>query len=133
MAQIALDTSRWPVPVVTPQGLVSTSELSDFFAAYSGMIMQRREPYVLLIDLRKAADMPAAQRKLLTDYMKKQEEITGRLCAGTGLIFESVLMKTILTAIFWVKQPPQEVRVFNGLKEAEVWAVEAMARRRRVA
>ncbi len=44
MVQIALDTSGWPVPVVTPQGLVSPAELSAFFAAYSAMIAQRREP-----------------------------------------------------------------------------------------
>ncbi len=133
MAQIGLDTSRWPVPVVTPQGLVSPSELSDFFTAYSAMIAQRRQQYVLLIDLRRSADMPPAQRKLLTDHMKKQEQVLGRLCAGTGLIFESVLMKALLTAIFWVKQPPQEVRVFNTLEEATLWATEAMARRRKVA
>jgi len=133
MAQIGLDTSRWPVPIVTPEGIVSPTELSEFFVSYSAMIEKRREPYVLIIDLRRAADMPAAQRKILTDYMKKQEETLGRLCAGTALIFESKLMKALLTAIFWVKNPPQEVRVFNTLQEAQSWGAEAMARKRKVA
>ncbi len=74
--------------------------------------------------------MPPAQRKLLTDYMKEQEQNRARVCAGTGLIFESVVMKMMLTAIFWVRHPPQEVRVFNTLIEATRWATQVMARQR---
>ncbi len=133
MARINLDIGRWPVPVVTPEGVVSDEELSAFFDQYSGMLRVKREPYSIVIDLRRSADMPAKQRKTLTDYMKKQELVAGMYCAGTALVFESSIMRAILTAIFWIKQPPQEVRVFTNLQEAEDWAREVLRRKQRAA
>jgi hypothetical protein len=133
LARIRLDTNQWPIAVVTPEGVATTEELSEFFAAYTAMLRARREAYVLIIDLRRSADMPAAQRKVLTDYMKKQEDVVRMRCAGTALIFESAVMRAVLTAIFWVKQPPQEVRVFGNVQEAVAWGGEALARRRHVA
>jgi len=133
MASIDLDKSHWPVPVVTPQGLVSTEELSQFFEQYSSMLKARPEVYVLIVDLRRSGDMPPAQRKVLTDFMKKQEDVVGRLCAGTVLVFESALMRALLTAIFWVKNPPQEVRVCASVQEGMEWATQALARKRKAA
>ncbi len=130
VANIKLDTSQWPVTVVTPEGLVSTEELNTFFAAYADMLKRKRDVYALIVDLRRASDMPAAQRKVLTDFMKKQEAVAGMRCAGTALVFESALMRAVLTAIFWVKNPPQEVRVFGNVHEAMEWAPQALARKR---
>jgi hypothetical protein len=133
MSRIDLDISKWPVPVITPEGLVSDEELSEFFENYSRMLQQRREPYALIVDLRRASDMPAKQRKTLTDYMKRQEHVLGMYCAGTALIFESSVMRAILTAIFWIRKPPQEVRVFANVQEADLWARASLARRRQAA
>lgn len=133
MATIDLDKSHWPVLVVTPKGLVSSEELNRFFDQYSAILRERPEVYVLIVDLRRAGDMPAAQRKVLTDYMKKQEAVVGMLCAGTVLVFESALMRALLTAIFWVKNPPQEVRVCSTVQEGLEWAQPALIRKRQAA
>ena len=133
MAKIDLDISRWPTAIVTPTGTVTSEELTQFFESYSSMLRNKREHYALIIDLRRSADMPAGQRKILTDYMKRQEAVAGMLCAGTALVFESTLMRALLTAIFWVRNPPQEVRVFGTVQEATYWAAEALARKSRVA
>ena len=40
---------------------------------------------------------------------------------GCGLVFQSTVLRGILTAIFWLKKPEYEVRVFADVTEAVVW------------
>ncbi len=131
MGQIILQTSDWPVAIVSPHGVVSDEQLSKFFVDYSAMLQGKLESYAIIIDLRRASEMPAKQRKLLTDYMKQQEAVVGRHCAGTVLVFDSPVMRAILTAIFWVRNPPQEVHVAGNLADATNWAHGALQRKRR--
>lgn len=133
MTTIQLDKSHWPVIVVTPMGVASSEELSRFFDQYAAMLKERPEVYALIVDLRRSSDMPAAQRKVLTDFMKKQEDVVGKLCAGTVLVFESAVMRAILTAVFWVKNPSQEVRVCSTVQEGLEWASGAVMRKRKQA
>jgi hypothetical protein len=124
--QIELDTAHWPVPVVRPKGEASGEELKQFLADYSALIRKKREAYVLVIDLRMAADLPAAQRKIITDYMQKQEEFARAYCRGTVLVFSSVMMRALLTGILWVRRPPQPLHIAATLNDANTWALKTL-------
>ena len=113
--------------MVTPAGQISNEELSAFLAQYSALIRAKRAPYVIAIDLRRSSDMPAAQRKIITDYMQKQEEFARLYCRGTVLVFSSALMRALLTGILWVRKPATPLHVAATLDEASEWAEKQIA------
>ena len=129
---IKIDTSYWPVAVVLPSGQVSDDELQTFLSDYSKLIRLKREPYVLVIDLRLASDLKATQRKAITNYMQKQEEFARVYCYGTVLVFSSALMRALLTGILWIRTPPQPLFVSATLEEASEWARKQLGRARRL-
>ena len=119
---ISLDTSRWPLTVVVPGSKVSNEELAAFLTDYTALVRAKREPYVIAIDLRLSSDMPAAQRKIITDHMQKQEEFARLYCKGTVLVFSSAIMRALLTGILWMRKPSQPLHVTATLDEAADWA-----------
>lgn len=86
------------------------------------MIDERGGRYSLVLDNRLARHMSATQRKVIADDMAKHAERTKRLCLGTAFVFDSALMRGILTAVFWLRQPEVETRVFGDFDEAMSWA-----------
>lgn len=118
MALIGLDTSRWPIVVVTPPASVTNAELAVFLERYAKEVYERRQRYVTILDLRRSGDMPAAQRKMITDRMQQKEEAARLFAAGNVMIFDSALMRALLTAILWVRKPPTEMKIAATLDEA---------------
>lgn len=122
MALIDLDTSRWPIVLVTPPTSVKNDELAVFLDRYANEVYARRQRYVTILDLRRSADMPAAQRKMITDRMQQKEEAARLFAAGSVMIFESAMMRALLTAILWVRKPPTEMKIASTLEEAIEYA-----------
>lgn len=123
---IGLDVSRWPVVVVTPPMSVSNDQLDHFFAAFDRDVVSRRRRYCIVLDLRRCQGMPASQRKVLTDRMQRGEDRARMFCVGSALIFDSALLRSLLTAIMWVREPPNPVKVFATVDEGAEWAVKLL-------
>ncbi len=122
MALIGLDTSRFPLVIVTPPASVTNEELATFLERYANEVYARRQRYVTILDLRRSGDMPAAQRKMITDRMQQKEEAARLFAAGNVMIFDSALMRALLTAILWVRRPPTEMKIASTLEEAIEYA-----------
>jgi len=118
-----VDATRWPVLVV--QRLSETIEDAALLVALetsAQMIDERGGYYSLVLDNRLARNMSATQRKLIAADMLKHAERTRRLCLGTAFVFDSALMRGILTAVFWLRQPETQTRIFADIDEAVSWA-----------
>ncbi len=126
LSGIGLDVSRWPVVIVTPPASVSNEQLDHFFAAFDREVVSKRRRYSIVLDLRRCQGMPAAQRKILTDRMQRGEDRARMFCVGSALVFESALLRSLLTAIMWVREPPNPVKVFATVDEAAEWAMELL-------
>jgi hypothetical protein len=123
--EIELDLESWPLVTVCPRGRPGEEQMRQFLADYREMEDQRAEPYVLVLDLRYCDKISPAQRKMLTDDMAEPGEDSH--CKAMAMIFESKILRGILTAIFWVRRPPYPLSVFNDSKEANAWALEQFA------
>jgi hypothetical protein len=119
---IGLDVSRWPVVIVTPPASVSNEQLDHFFAAFDRDVASRKRRYSIVLDLRRCQGMPAAQRKMLTDRMQRGEDRARVFCVASALVFESALLRSLLTAIMWVREPPNPVKIFATVDEGAEWA-----------
>ena len=118
-----LDATRWPVIIVQRlSDSIEDAALVTALEVSARMIDERGGRYSLVLDNRLARGMSATQRKLIAADMAKHAERTKRLCLGTAFVFDSALMRGILTAVFWLREPEVETRVFADIEEAVSWA-----------
>lgn len=114
------DESEPALLLVTTPPSLTDEEMSTFLAWHRGWMSARREPYAIVLDLRRTEKLSPRQREMITSGMERSE----KLCRGTAMVFTSVVLRGFLTAIFWIKKPRYPTRVFNGLDEASAWARE---------
>jgi len=128
MSAIRLDMTRWPIVVVVPPDKVTDAELHTFMDEFDNSVRVRRERFVMVLDLRRSSGMLPKQRKMLTDHLNQQPEANLALCQGNALVFESALLRTMLTAILWVRRSTHPVQVFASVDEACNWGRDQMSR-----
>ena len=130
MAIIDLDLNAWPIVVTRPRGgVLQDHELTDYLERFRAEISRRRGVYVSVLDLRESPTLTPTQRRTISNGM--DEDIAShKQCVGAALIFESAMMRGLLTAILWVRQPKHELKVFGDLDAAKVWAADCLFRHR---
>lgn len=126
-APVAIDVSDWPLIVVRSSTVESDQEMSAFCAEYNRLLRKKAEPFVQIADLRQVKTLSPSRRKILTDSMKDNEDFTREYCRGVALVFDSAVMRHMLTAILWLKRPPYPHRVFNSMVDAKVWGHSQLA------
>jgi hypothetical protein len=119
-SRIITDLSQWPVLLITAPPRISDEEMQRYIQESRANRMQRREPHVLVLDVRHTERLPPTQRKLLTDSMSQDGDADR--CVAMAMVFDSPLLRGVLTAIFWVRKPKYPTRVFTSLPDALAWA-----------
>lgn len=116
---VHVDAAEWPVLRVTPPHQITDDEMQAFLAWYRELVLRRREPFALVLDLRRTSGMTPRQRQMITDGMGGEESI---YCRGTAMVFSSAVLRGILTAIFWIRKPRYPTRVFATVEDAGAFA-----------
>ena len=126
---IQMDESQWPVLIVTPPRTVSDEQMAEFLGRHRALERQRAQDYVIVLDLRNTGKLTPGQRELLTEGMAGDESETW--LRGLAMVFESRVLRGVLSMIFWVRKPPYPTRVFATPMEALPWARETLDHFRR--
>lgn len=124
-----LSAEDWPVVIYTAPQTIEDEGFQRVLDAMAA-IRALEQPYAMILDLRFNKGITPVQRRMITSSMQEREQQSVRLLRGLALIFKSRLMTSLLTAIFWVRKPPYEVRVFSELAPALAWARERVDGRR---
>jgi hypothetical protein len=133
MAIIDLDLSSWPIVVTRPRGgVLQDHELTDYIERFRTEIKRRTGRYVSILDLRDSPTLTPVQRRTISNGMDEDRAST-RQCVGAAMVFESAIMRGLLTAILWLRQPKYEVKVFGDVQAAKAWACERLSSQQRAA
>lgn len=115
---IETDESSWPILQVTPPATVTDGMLAAYLDWYR-TVDERRGPHAIVMDLRGSQGITTEQRRMM---LSRMEERGGRTsCLGLAMVFESKVLRAILTAMFWVRSPPYPTRVFADRESAFGW------------
>lgn len=121
-AMKTIDLSLWPIILVnTPPGFTDV-ELKAYYDDIAKAMLSRPGPYVNIIDARNAPTPTASQRKIMADFRAVHQEHIRKYCKGSAFVFESAVMRGIITAIHWLRQPEMPHKSFGSLMEAMNWA-----------
>jgi hypothetical protein len=121
MASIALDDRRWPLLIVSFDGLASDDEF-DAYLVELGHYANRGETWCTIFDGTRSVGAPASQRRKMASWIKKHESVLARHSAGAAFVIRSAMVRGVLTAIFWVQPLPHPHAIVSTREEAELWS-----------
>ncbi|MET0385475.1 MAG: hypothetical protein ABW321_05935 [Polyangiales bacterium] len=84
--------------------------------------LQRR--LVSIIDLRGSFPLTAKQRSKLAAWLKQKEQLSHEVSLGMAFVITSAVIRGVLTAVFWVQNPPVPCTVEGDLDAAVRWAID---------
>lgn len=122
-SKVTVNDERWPVLVVTQrvEQLTDPERMASLELSNRVLTSHGNDRYAMVLDNRKAGPLPATQRKMMADYMERHAMRARSRCACTAFVSESMVMRTMLTAIMWLRKPEVETQVFGDLDEAIGW------------
>ncbi len=122
-AKVSTDDTQWPLLIVTQHAeqLTDAERIASLEECNRVLNAHGNDPYVMVLDNRKAGALPPTQRKLMAEYMEKHAVRARSRCVGTAFVSDSAVMRAMLTAIMWLRTPEVETRVFARFDEATAW------------
>lgn len=126
---ITLDTSTWPLVVVTFHREPTDDDIHAMFAAYEGCYA-RAEPFHVVNDGLRIATAPnAAQRRLIADKAREHGPMSRQWVVGSATVVENPVMRGVVTALNWLTAPAYAHTICATLPEAIQVAVRALGER----
>ncbi len=118
---LTVDTGRWPLVVLTFAGRPTTADLTAHLAEIEELVLQRKLPFVQVIDQARAAAPDAMQRALIADHQTQQEVLYRAYCIGEVYV-TSPRIRGAMVAVFWLAKPPYPYAFVDTRKEGIDWA-----------
>ena len=118
MSGIRTDVSRWPLVVVTfPDRRVSDDEFRAFIDDQRAFV-SRREPHVVIADVRHAKVISAAQRRPVAAWLAEAEPVSREFTLAMAIVVDNPMMRGGIAAVFWLKEPPVPTKAVGSMQEA---------------
>ncbi len=117
---IDVDVRGWPTVVVTFVGDASPADFEGYLAALD-RLLERGEPYALILDASTQLNTPRAQRERQALWLKVNHDRIERLSRGTAFVLTSPVMRMVLSAILVLQRLPTRHEVFPTLSAARAW------------
>ena len=121
-----MDIAQWPILIVVlgaedDEGLVERS-----LKVIEELYENRREPFVTIIDATSGRRLTPAERYSQTEFRRKHEDHIKEYSRGTALVFNSEILKAVVTAMHWLKPPDNVTKTFTDMDSATAWAKERL-------
>jgi hypothetical protein len=125
--QLTVDTSAWPLVVLTYAGQPRPEEVRDHLREIEDEVLARERPFVQVVDLSRAVRPQAQQRLLIAEHQNDNEERYERFCLGEAYVVPSAELKGAMTGVFFAARPPYPYTFVGTVDEAREWARERLA------
>jgi len=119
VSRSSVDDTTWPIVTVTWVDVLDAVVLEDFLTRLDRWL-QRGERFGLLIDARQARGLSQEQRNRLIAHMKQRAPLTSQLLAQAS-VHDSLVQRTLFSAINLIFRNPFPSRVFSSLAPARAW------------
>ena len=122
-----LSTTRWPIVDVIYKGLLQADEVPALLAEAS-LLLDRKEPFIMIHDSRSAEASPRKHRYLISDWVRDHDKALREHCIGSVIILESLAVRLALQFILMISPLPNETHVCRTTEDAEEWSAACFKR-----
>ncbi len=124
MSPIRIDTSRFPLVVVTFLGPATDEEFRVYLDELTTTRARGRSAWVF--DATSAGRTPANQRRMQAEWLSDNEALLRETSLGSAFVIDSPIVRGVLTAILWMSPIVGGHAVFAHYGEAEQWAIDRL-------
>jgi hypothetical protein len=124
---IELDTSKFPLVVVTFDGVQTAEEIEAYLTAFD-KVHARRELFALIVHMKKYST-ETKLRDRMGKWMRDCEPITRKYCVCTAMVTASTGFRFVLSALFLVKPLVVPYKVCADVDEALLFVRSEAAKR----
>ncbi|MEW5852733.1 MAG: STAS/SEC14 domain-containing protein [Myxococcota bacterium] len=117
-APLLLD-AEWPLVTLVIEGSFTDEELGVLLTQ-AGAYRARGEPFVLLVDARRADRPTPLQRKFMSDFSVAGGE-QRRTLVGRAIVTGNPLVRGVIRVVELAAPPPYPSRVFAEIDDARRW------------
>lgn len=125
-----VDTSRWPLVTAAPTAAVRDPDALTATYAALDILLDRRQPFVSLLDLRGGASDPNRRRRF-ADWLNRNRGRVHELVVAHAVVVGSTIERGFVTAALWLVSTPCPMRIFTSQSDAEDWLLAMYAARNR--
>ena len=80
----------------------------------------------LVLDASQVGPVSATVRRIAGQRLAEQKAQRRMYLAGEATVIRNVLIRGVLTAIYWLAPPGYPNKVFSDVSDAETWALEQL-------
>jgi hypothetical protein len=120
-AVLLVDTSRWPLAVLTYAGRPSNEQLEEHLKEIEEKVLARGDYFVQVIDQSRGEMPDALQRSLIAQHQERMEAQYTKYCLGEAYVVTPQI-RGAMVAVFWLAKPPYPYTFVDTLGEAVAWA-----------
>jgi hypothetical protein len=121
MGSWRIDSKAWPLVHFIAEGELTQAQLNDHLRDHRA-ILDRNEPYAIVIDATAMGSTDAFLRKRYAEFIATNGATLKRLCKGAAVVLNSSLTRGVITAVMWMTTVPFPHKVFGDRAEAIAWA-----------
>lgn len=122
----AYDDSRWPLVVCALSGVSTDADIDEYIRTHEAAVA-RHDPHFVIVDARRGQAMSATHRRRIADWVSLREDDLRVYRIGLAFVAPSNLLRTVLTAIYWVRPPPYPTKALSTIFEAECWGAKLLS------
>jgi hypothetical protein len=121
MSAIHIDTEGWPIAVIKFEGVPSDRECDNHLRRLSNLL-ERREPWVTIIDASRAGITPNAHRRKQAEWVSANDASLRSYSLGVAFVFTSPVFRFVLSTIVLIQPLPMPYTICATLGDALRWA-----------
>ena len=122
-----VDIDMWPIIIVRVGDTDDAGIAERSLNVVEELYQSKREPFVTIIDASSGRRPSPEQRYVQTEFRRKHEDHIKKYSRGTALVFNSEILKAVVTAMHWIKPPDTTTKAFKDVDSAIAWAKERLA------
>jgi hypothetical protein len=124
--KVVFDEKRWPLVYVTwPEGLIDDAEF-ERAVLYIASLTQRKQPFAVIHDTRKASRPTPKQRAFAAAQQKADAEDSRKWLHAVAIVVSNPIIAGAITAINWIAPLPYPQKFFSSFTGAEAWVSEKL-------
>jgi hypothetical protein len=120
-ATVTVDTSKWPLVVLTYAGKPDQELLARHLKEVEDRVLTRGEPFVQIIDQSRGEMPDAVQRAMIAAHQRKMDRAYRKFCLGEAYVV-SPNIGGAMVAVFWLAKPPCPYTFVEDFGAALAWA-----------
>ena len=120
---LSVDTSRWPIVVLTYRGSATDKEWAGHLREIEEKVLDRRERFVHVIDQSRGHVPDPFKRAIIVGHQLKMESRYRKYCLGEAYV-AAPDMHRAMAPVFQQAKPPYPCAFVETFDEAMRWAKE---------